>query len=88
MAGQKRVLDEPKTTRHSKKPKTADNGKAKRPESVQPTSTLLTEEVDFPRGGGTTLTPAEVKATRAEGIKEANEELIKVCPGCGLIPDD
>ncbi|PFH54835.1 hypothetical protein AMATHDRAFT_72594 [Amanita thiersii Skay4041] len=33
------------------------------------------EDVDFPRGGGTTLTPAEVKAFRAEAIQEANEEL-------------
>lgn len=87
MAGQKRSLDEPKTTRHSKKTRTADSGRAKHPESVQPASTLLTEEFDFPRGGGTTLTPAEVKATRAEGVKEANEELIKVCPSCDLIPD-
>jgi hypothetical protein len=84
MAGKKRAADESQNARHSKKLKVADSGKTKHPKSVQPvpTSALLTEDVDFPRGGGTTLTPAEVKATRAEGIKEANEELIKVCPGC------
>lgn len=80
MAGQKRALDESQNGRHSKKSRVTDSGKAKHPKSMQPTSTLLTEEVDFPRGGGTTFTPAEVKAIRAEGIKEANEELIKVCP--------
>ncbi|GJE87565.1 U3 snoRNP-associated protein Rrp5 [Phanerochaete sordida] len=44
---------------------------------AQPTSSLLTEEVDFPRGGGTSFTPIEVKAIRAEAVKEANEELFK-----------
>ena len=84
MPGKRRAPDESQNTRHSKKLKVADSGKTKHPKSVQsePTSALLTEDVDFPRGGGTTLTPAEVKATRAEGIKEANEELIKVCLGC------
>lgn len=35
-------------------------------------------EVDFPRGGGTTFTPIEVKTIRAEAHKEANEELFQV----------
>ena len=84
MPSKKRALDDSQNARHSKKLKVADSGKTKHLKSVQPepTSALLTEDVDFPRGGGTTLTPAEVRATRAEGIKEANEELIKVCLGC------
>lgn len=82
MAAQKRALDEASGTPRSKKTKVSDNTDAKPSKSVQPVSNLLTEEVDFPRGGGTTLTPAEVKAIRAEGIKEANEELIQVCYLC------
>lgn len=37
-------------------------------------STLQAEETDFPRGGGTSLTALEVKQTRAEGRREAEEE--------------
>jgi rRNA biogenesis protein RRP5 len=42
-------------------------------------SATTTEEVDFPRGGGTSFTPLEVKTIRAEAVKEANEELFEVC---------
>ncbi|OBZ78635.1 rRNA biogenesis protein RRP5 [Grifola frondosa] len=42
-----------------------------------PASNLLAEDVDFPRGGGTTLTPLEVKTLRAEAVKEANEVLFE-----------
>ncbi|GMK53480.1 hypothetical protein CspeluHIS016_0100660 [Cutaneotrichosporon spelunceum] len=38
------------------------------------TSALQAEEVDFPRGGGTTLTPLEVKQVREEGRAEADAE--------------
>lgn len=41
------------------------------------TSALQSEEVDFPRGGGTSLTALEVKQTRAEGRREADAELGK-----------
>ncbi|KAM6498466.1 hypothetical protein JOM56_006414 [Amanita muscaria] len=74
MAAKKRPLEEDSTTRHPKKSKKSDSTTTKTP---HPAITLLNDEVDFPRGGGTTLTPAEVKAIRAEGIKEANEELFK-----------
>jgi rRNA biogenesis protein RRP5 len=37
-------------------------------------STLKNEEIDFPRGGGTSLTALEVKQTRAEGRREAEAE--------------
>ena len=36
------------------------------------------EEVDFPRGGGTSFTPAEIKTIRAEAQREANEDIFKV----------
>ncbi|KAI0756786.1 U3 snoRNP-associated protein Rrp5 [Daedaleopsis nitida] len=79
-AGKKRVLDEvsgnpkakkTKTEEHSKKSKS----KSKSEGSTQPTSTLVADDIDFPRGGGTTLTPLEVKTLRAEAAKEVDEEL-------------
>ena len=79
MAAKKRTLEDPSTARRPKKTKLSDNASTKTQKTTQPPSSLLTEEVDFPRGGGTTLTPAEVKAIRAEGIKEADNELFKVC---------
>lgn len=36
------------------------------------------DEVDFPRGGGTSFTPAEVKTIRAEAQREAHEDIFKV----------
>ena len=36
------------------------------------------DEVDFPRGGGTSITPAEVKTIRAEAQREANEDVFRV----------
>jgi rRNA biogenesis protein RRP5 len=39
---------------------------------------LAMEEVDFPRGGGTTFTPLEVKTIRAEAHKEVDDELFGV----------
>ncbi|KAF8078800.1 hypothetical protein FPV67DRAFT_79954 [Lyophyllum atratum] len=75
MAAQKRALEESSTTHKSKKTKVTD---AKQPKpSVPATSTLVAEEVDFPRGGGTSFTPLEVKTIRAEAVKEANEELFE-----------
>jgi hypothetical protein len=67
MPAQKRPLDESSSTKNAKKFRTNDTAKS-----------LLTEEVDFPRGGGTTFTPLEVKAIRAEAVKEANAELFEV----------
>lgn len=44
------------------------------------------DEIDFPRGGGSSFTPLEQKAIRAEAIKEADEEIFKVrAARCGLI---
>lgn len=77
MAGKKRQLEETsgnaiKLKRH----KVLDA-----PEKPQANSSILQpEEVDFPRGGGTTLTPIEYKAVRAEAFKEIGDEVIfKVC---------
>ncbi|RXW22586.1 hypothetical protein EST38_g3267 [Candolleomyces aberdarensis] len=69
MVSKKRVLEEPSSSRESKKPKNFDAP------STQPTTLITADEIDFPRGGGTALTALEVKATRAEGVKEANAEL-------------
>ncbi|KAG6821368.1 hypothetical protein H0H93_014165 [Arthromyces matolae] len=68
MVAQKRALEDSSTAHKSKKSKVVN---------TQPsnTSNLVPEEVDFPRGGGTSFTAVEVKAIRAEAAKEANEEL-------------
>lgn len=75
MAAQKRSLDDSSTNHKSKKSKIANAGEAR---STQPATHLIQEEADFPRGGGTSFTPLEVKAIRAEAVKEANEELFEV----------
>lgn len=41
-----------------------------------PVSVLRPEEVDFPRGGGTSFTPVEYKAIRSEALKELNDEVV------------
>ncbi|KAF9566135.1 nucleic acid-binding protein [Agrocybe pediades] len=74
MAAQKRTLDDASSSHAVKKSRTESH----KSEAPQPTkSTLSTTEVDFPRGGGTSFTPLEVKAIRAEVVKEANAELFK-----------
>ena len=80
VAGTKRANDE---TSAPKAKKTKVDHKPQKQQSqadkpAQPTSSLVAEETDFPRGGGTSFTPIEVKAIRAEAVKEANEELFKV----------
>ena len=51
--------------------------KAKADKPLKATSNIVPEEIDFPRGGGTTFTPQEVKAIRAEAMTEA-DDLFKV----------
>jgi rRNA biogenesis protein RRP5 len=75
---QKRPLEDVSTTHKSKKSKVTNEGTTKKTRPSQPTSKLVSEEVDFPRGGGTSFTPLEVKAIRAEAVKEADEELFEV----------
>lgn len=81
MPGQKRSLQDSATAHKSKKPKISDDakvGKTAYEKSLQSASALVPEDVDFPRGGGTSFTPLEVKSIRAEAFKEANEELFHV----------
>ena len=73
MPAQKRTLDESSVPRKSKKPKVTDAGPSAAPQRV------VADEIDFPRGGGTSFTPLEFKTIRAEAVKEANEELFEVC---------
>lgn len=63
MTLKKRALDDSSTSQQRKKIKHTEN---------------VVQEVDFPRGGGTTLTPLQVKSIRAEAVKEADEELFTV----------
>ncbi len=60
-----------------KKARTADAGAAPKKPSVNPvfTSALVADETDFPRGGGTSLTPLELKETREAGRKQADSEV-------------
>ena len=69
--GRKRDLDEKTSQRKPKKIK-LDNNNSQKP-------TVQADDVDFPRGGGTTFTPLEVKTLRAEAVKEADNELFEVC---------
>lgn len=83
MAVQKRPLEDSTTTHKAKKSKVTDGEKPKPEKTSQQATNLVAEELDFPRGGGTSFTPLEVKAIRAEAVKEANEELFEVgftCP--------
>lgn len=80
--GKKRVLDESAGNPKSKKTKLdgqEKQTKTRTEKQAQSTSTLVPEDVDFPRGGGTSFTPLEVKTIRAEAVKEANDELFEVC---------
>jgi rRNA biogenesis protein RRP5 len=90
-ATKKRTLEEANsTTPKAKKSKLSDGTKsvkakqdnreerAKVTQPLQTASNLVAEDIDFPRGGGTSFTPLEVKAIRAEGLKEAEDELFKV----------
>jgi rRNA biogenesis protein RRP5 len=62
--------------RTDKKQKTV-KAKVRADKPLDTTSSIVPEEIDFPRGGGTTFTPQEVKAIRAEAITEA-DDLFKV----------
>ncbi|EIW64233.1 uncharacterized protein TRAVEDRAFT_138819 [Trametes versicolor FP-101664 SS1] len=77
-AGKKRVLDETSGSPKAKKTKTEKTAKKAREDAPKPApthSTLVADDIDFPRGGGTSLTPLEVKTLRAEAAKEADSEL-------------
>ncbi|THH02559.1 hypothetical protein EW026_g275 [Hermanssonia centrifuga] len=77
--GVKRGLEDASGSPKPKKTKVDEKlhraNKSEKPSQV--TSTLAPEDVDFPRGGGTSFTPLEVKAIRAEAVQEANMELFE-----------
>ncbi|KAG8219657.1 hypothetical protein J3R82DRAFT_612 [Butyriboletus roseoflavus] len=74
MVGRKRHLDDGGFAQKSKKTKLSLE-KTHKGDSVPSTSAMTLEETDFPRGGGSTLTPLEVKTIRAEAVREADQEL-------------
>ena len=78
----KRTLEDAGEGAPPKKIKLASKPEKKRKSEVTQTpvqtSSGPSNEVDFPRGGGTSFTPAEVKTIRAEAQREANEEIFKV----------
>ncbi|KDR85384.1 hypothetical protein GALMADRAFT_234227 [Galerina marginata CBS 339.88] len=74
----KRPLDDSSSSHKVKKSRT-DTHKKDVPQLAK--SSLLTTQTDFPRGGGTSFTPLEVKAIRAEAVKEANAELFEDTTG-------
>ena len=76
MAGKKRALEDGASNSRAKKAKSS-SGKSHK-ESFSGDPLLTTEEIDFPRGGGTSLTPLEVKEVRAEAVREADSELFSV----------
>ncbi|KAL0071786.1 rRNA biogenesis protein rrp5 [Marasmius tenuissimus] len=69
MAAQKRRIEEASSSQQSKK--------ARQSKTDSGQSGLTTDEVDFPRGGGTSFTPLEVKNIRAEAAKEADGGLFE-----------
>lgn len=73
VAGTKRAREETSAPKAKKTKVDHKPSKSQAEKPAQPTSSLLTEEVDFPRGGGTSFTPLEVKTIRAEVAKEAND---------------
>ena len=78
-ATKKRMLDEASGNPKAKKPRKDDGGKkAKGGGEKNHATAVVSEELDFPRGGGTSFTPLEVKTIRAEAVREANEELFEV----------
>ena len=82
VANKKRALEDASVNPKNKKSKIGSTESKERVRSEAPVAALsgpIAEEVDFPRGGGSSFTPLEVKAIRAEAAKEANDELFAVC---------
>ena len=88
MVSKKRNLEDDTSPKAKKKSKLAAEAstdkkqkkvkaKVKADKPLETTSNIVPEEIDFPRGGGTTFTPQEVKAIRAEAMTEA-DDLFKV----------
>ena len=72
MTGSKRIAEvNTSQMTQRKRLKISENADEQTPPA---TSILRPEEVDFPRGGGTSFTPVEYKAIRTEALKELKEE--------------
>ena len=83
MTTKKRSLDN-KTGSGPQRKKAKVSPLGETPEAVEQKQTTsfsnIDDEVDFPRGGGSSFTPLEYKIIRAEAIKEADQDLLfKVC---------
>ena len=84
--GKKRSADDSSKPAHTKKakaavpekqpqmPKTIPTTATTGPPTLPYKSSLLTDDVDFPRGGGSTLTPYEHKEALNEARKEADAD--------------
>lgn len=77
--GNKRSADD--STRPFKKSKPTSDAPSAAHHSTAPTSvpyksSLVSDEVDFPRGGGSTLTPLEFKEATNEARKEADADAL------------
>lgn len=72
--GKKRAAS-PSRSAPAKKAKSADSSSSKDPTAFR--SALVSEEVDFPRGGGSGLTPLEYKEVLGEARKEADADVAR-----------
>jgi hypothetical protein len=75
--------DYSKVTKRGDKKASQSRGDMK--EANTGSSILNAEDIDFPRGGGSALTPLEHKEMRAEGVKEAELEIFKVRMDASLV---
>jgi rRNA biogenesis protein RRP5 len=71
MMAKKRVLEDAQVKKQVKRPRREQF-------DPKPVSLLQQDDLDFPRGGGTSFTALEVKAIQAEGRKEADNDLFQV----------
>ena len=89
MVSKKRSLEDAASPKAKKSKLAADGStakkekraKAKVQKPLEHASNVVPEDIDFPRGGGTSFTAQEVKAIRAEAMKEA-DDLFKVRMRC------
>ncbi|KAF8578416.1 U3 snoRNP-associated protein Rrp5 [Ramaria rubella] len=70
MSGKKRQRNDVDPSQKPKKIKFTND------DELNVASKPVQDEIDFPRGGGSSFTPLEYKNIRAEAIKEANAELV------------
>jgi len=81
MASKKRNLEDASSPKPKKSKLAAEKGASKKDKKakekaakpLQHVLNVVPEEIDFPRGGGTTFTAQEVKSIRTEAMKEADD---------------